>query len=273
MTIVAGSVAAISCNDQNTKSEKTASTDSTATKIKEDSISYNLKGVNYKGFVVYDASKKDKRPAVLVVHEWWGLNDYSRMRAKQLAELGYIAMAVDMYGDGKTAADPQAAQALSSPFYNDPQMAKERFDAAYNKLKEYPETDPSNMAAIGYCFGGSIVLNVAKMGADLKGVVSFHGILQGVPPDKNLTKAQFLICHGAADKFVPKEQVDAFKHSMDSAGVKYTFKAYPDALHAFTNPASTENGKKFNIPIAYNEAADKASWNDMKDFFNKLFSK
>src|SRR5438067_4296058 len=141
MSLVAGSVAAIACNDQNTKSEKNAGTDSTATTIKEDSISYNFQGVNYKGFIVYDASKKDKRPAVLVVHEWWGLNDYSRMRAKQLAELGYIAMAVDMFGDGKTASNPKEAQALVTPFYSDPQMAKDRLDAALNKLKKYPETD------------------------------------------------------------------------------------------------------------------------------------
>jgi dienelactone hydrolase len=238
--------------------------------IKEEPVTYSLDGVNYKGYVAYDADKQGKRPAILVVHEWWGLNDYSRSRAKQLAELGYIAMAVDMYGEGKTGDDPKAAQALATPYYKDPTLSKTRLDAAISKLKTFPQTDPDKMAAIGYCYGGYIVLNAAKLGADLKGVVSFHGDLSGVPINKDKLKAKILVCHGEADQFVNPE-VTGFKKSMDSAGVDYTFKSYPNATHAFTNPASTENGKKFNMPIAYNAAADEASWNDMKAFFAKIF--
>jgi dienelactone hydrolase len=273
MSILTGSVAAISCNDQSSSNQTNTGKDSTTVAIKEDSVTYTLDGKMFKGYVVFDSNKQDKRPGVLVVHEWWGLNEYPRKRAKQLAELGYIAMAVDMYGDGKTADDPQTAQELATPFYKDPQLAKTRLDAALNKLKEYKQVDTANIAAIGYCYGGFVVLNAAKLGADLKGVVSFHGNLSGVPVNKQLLKAKILVCHGAADQFVKQTEVDAFKHSMDSAGVDYSFKAYPNATHAFTNPAATEKGKKFNMPIEYNAAADTASWNDMKDFLNRIFSK
>ena len=273
MSIITGSMAAVSCNDQSSTQTNSVKDSSAATmSIKEDSVSYTLDGKTFIGYVTYDANNKDKRPAVLIVHEWWGLTDYPRKRAKQLAELGYVAMAVDMYGDGKTAEDPKTAQELATPFYNDPQLIKTRFEAAMNKLKEYKQVDPANIAAMGYCYGGFIVLNAAKLGADLKGVVSFHGGLGGVPVKKELIKAKILVCHGEADDFVNKE-VAPFKKSMDSAGVEYTFKSYPNATHAFTNPAATEKGKKYNMPIEYNAAADIASWNDMKEFFNKIFTK
>jgi dienelactone hydrolase len=175
-----------------------------------------------------------------------------------------------MFGDGKTAEDPKGAQELASPFYTDPTLTKTRLDAAYEKFKSYSQLDTSRVAAIGYCFGGFVVLNAAKLGADLKGVVSFHGGLGGVPVKKELVKAKILVCHGEADDFVNKE-VAPFKKSMDSAGVEYTFKSYPNATHAFTNPNATEKGKKYNMPIQYNAAADSASWNDMKEFFNRIF--
>jgi dienelactone hydrolase len=274
MSIITGALAAVSCNDQSSTNETTeAKKDSAAATaaITEDSVSYTLDGQTYKGYVAYDANNKDKRPGVLVVHEWWGLTDYPRSRAKQLAALGYIAMAVDMYGNGKTAEDPKTAQELATPFYKDPTLAKTRLEAALNKLKTYPQLDTANVAAIGYCYGGFVVLNAAKLGANLKGVVSFHGNLSGVPVNKQQLKAKILVCHGEADQFVKKEEVDAFKHSMDSAGADYTFKSYPNATHAFTNPGATEKGKKYNMPIEYNEASDKNSWNDMKDFFNRIF--
>ena len=273
MSLIAGATAAVSCNDQSSSQTSTVKDSSSANmSIKEDSVSYTLEGKTFVGFVTYDANNKDKRPAVLIVHEWWGLTDYPRKRAKQLAELGYVAMAVDMYGDGKTVEDPKSAQDLATPFYTDPTLTKTRLDAAINKLKEYKQVDTTNMAAMGYCFGGFVVLNAAKMGANLKGVVSFHGGLGGVPVKKELIKAKILVCHGEADDFVNKE-VAPFKKSMDSAGVEYTFKSYPKATHAFTNPAATEKGKKYNMPIEYNAAADTASWNDMKEFFNKIFTK
>ncbi|MBA3673521.1 MAG: dienelactone hydrolase family protein [Chitinophagaceae bacterium] len=273
ISIITGSFAVASCNNESTNTQTTAQKDSTMIiAIKEDSVSYKLDGKTYKGYIFYDSNKRDKRSGVLVVHEWWGLNEYSRNRARQLAELGYIAMAIDMYGDGKTGEDPKSAEALATPYYKDPTLSKTRLDAALSKLKEFSQVDTTNIAAIGYCYGGFIVLNAAKLGADLKGVVSFHGDLSGVPIKKELLKAKILVCHGEADNFV-NPQVEAFKKSMDSAGVDYTFKSYPNATHAFTNPGATEKGKKFDMPIQYNAAADTASWNDMKDFFNKIFTK
>ena len=262
----------VSCDDHNTSAQNKKTTDSTTIVLKEDSVTYNLDGKSYKGYVIYDSSKQDKRPGVLVVHEWWGLNDYAKSRAKQLAELGYIAMAVDMYGDGATAEDPAGAQTLATPFYKDPTLAKSRLVAALNKLKEYSQADTANIGAIGYCFGGYVVLNAAKLGANLKGVVSFHGGLGGAPVAKELMKAKILVCHGDSDQFVNPE-VAAFKKSFDSAGVEYTFKNYANATHAFTNPNATEKGKKYHMPIEYNAEADKNSWSDMKEFFSKIFTK
>jgi dienelactone hydrolase len=236
-------ISAISCN-RGMGNNKQTNMESSKPNFKEEEITYTADSITAKGYVVYDGNKQGKRPAILVVHEWWGLNDYPRKRAKQLAEMGYIAMAVDMYGYGKTAANPQEAMAIATPFYQNPQLAKTRLDAAVKKLKEYAQTDTANVAAIGYCYGGYVVLNAAKLGADLKGVVSFHGSLAGVPPQKDLLKAKVLVCHGEADKFVSPQEVAAFKKGMDSVGADYTFKSYANATHAFTNPASTETGKK-----------------------------
>ncbi len=265
------SLSIVSCKNTATTETKNDSTAMT-TNIKEEAVTYTADMLDMKGYVTYDANKEGKRPAVLIVHEWWGVGDYTRNRAKQLADLGYIAMAVDMYGNGKTADNPKESQDLATPFYQNPQLTKTRLDAAIEKLKSYPQTDTANMAAIGYCYGGFVVLNAAKLGADLKGVVSFHGNLSGVQPNKNLLKASVLVCHGGADPFVPETEVAAFRKGMDSIGAAYTFNTYPNATHAFTNPEATAKGKQFNIPIAYNAAADSASWNDMKLFFGKIFS-
>jgi dienelactone hydrolase len=243
-------------------------------KIKEENVTITVSGVSYKAFIAYDENVKGKRPAVLVLPEWWGLNDYPKMRARKLAELGYVAMALDVFGDGKVAANPTEAQQLTGPFYKDPNFAKARLDQAIKVLKALPQTDPFNVAAIGYCFGGGVVLNYAKLGADLKGVVSFHGgVSGGAPVDKNLLKAKVLVCQGGSDKFVPQKDAETFKHKLDSIGVDNTLKVYPNATHAFTNPDATATGKKFNMPIEYNPEADKNSWDDMKMFFAKIFSK
>ncbi len=260
----------MACGRHNSKPSVTTHEEEPA--INEESVIYDADGLTMKGFVAYDKASTTKRPVVLIVHEWWGLNDYVKNRAKQLATLGYLAMAVDLYGDGKTADNPDEAKELSGPFYKDPQLEKSRFDAALAKIKTYPVADTAQVAAIGYCFGGGVVLNVARMGENLKGVVSFHGNLLGVPVDKKKLKADVLICHGEADQFVKPEEVEKFKKQMDKAGVPYTFKSYPGATHAFTNPKSTENGKKFSMPIEYNASADTASFNEMKTFFNNLFT-
>jgi len=269
------------CNNQSNSSSTSdttgSSTDSTmketakAPSLKEENVTYSGNGVTMHGYVVYDANKEGKRPAILVVPEWWGLVDYPKMRARKLAELGYIAMAVDMYGNGKIADNPGDAGKMSGLVYQNLKMTKSRFDAALAKLKTYSQVDTSNIAAIGYCFGGGVVLNVARLGDDLKGVVSFHGGLIGAPANKNLLKAKILVCHGMADQFVKPEEVEKFRKQMDSIGADYTFKQYPNATHAFTNPASDANAEKFKMPVKYNPQADSASWNDMKVFFARIF--
>ncbi len=267
LTGAAAMLLLIACNSNSTS--KTMETGKVS--IKEESVSYSGDSVTMKGFVAWNEATDAKRPVVLIVPEWWGLTDYAKNRAKQLAELGYLAIAVDMYGNGTIVDNPEAAGKLAGPFYQNPQMAKARFDAAVAKIKTYPMADTTKIAAIGYCFGGGIVLNVARLGENLKGAVCFHGSLNGVPLDKKLLKADILVCNGEADKFVNAEEVDKFKKAMDEAGASYTFRSYPGATHAFTNPAATETGKKFNMPIAYNAAADTASFNEMKLFFEKIF--
>lgn len=237
--------------------------------VKEEPLNYKVGEQTMKSFVAFDESKQGPRPVVLVLPEWWGLTEYPRMRARMLAEMGYLAIAVDMYGDGKLANNPQEATQAATPFYSDPKMAKSRIDAAMAQVKGYSQADLTKAVAIGYCFGGTMALNYAKLGAPVLGVVSFHGTLDGVQPAKG-TNAQFLICHGGADNFVPQQQIDAFKKSMDSAQLNYTFKVYEGATHAFTNPNATEKGKEHNMPIRYDAAADSASWNDMKQFFERI---
>ena len=262
-----------SCSSNEKETDKTATnTSETKTpKLKEETVSYKIDTLNMSNYVVYDENIEGKRPAILVIHEWWGLNDYTKRRANMLAEMGYIAMAVDMYGNNRKGNNPQEAGMLSGPYYENMGMTRKIFDAALEEFKKNPNVDQSKMAGIGYCFGGGLLLNLARMGEPLNGVVSFHGGLVGAPPDKNLTKAEILVCHGEADPFVPMQEAATFKKQMDSIGKAYTFKSYPGATHAFTNPDATELGKKFNIPIAYNGPADTASWNDMKEFFGRIF--
>lgn len=259
----------------NNSTEEKKETSVKEPKLKTESVTYspadNKDSLVMDGYIAWDENIEGKRPAVLVVHEWWGLNDYVKRRVRELAGLGYIAMAVDFYGNGKRADNPTDAGKLATPFYQDPQMAKQRFDAALATLRGYSQTDTTKIAAIGYCFGGTQVLNMANLGENLVGVVSFHGGLQVVTPDKAKLKANVLVCHGGADPFVPVEQVAQFRKQMDSIGAKYTFKVYDGATHAFSNPDATAMGEKFKIPIAYNAAADTASWNDMKTFFGTIF--
>ena len=241
-------------------------------KVVGEEISYkSADGTVLKGYVAYDEAKKGKRPAIVVIHEWWGCNDYVRQRADMLAGLGYIAIAADMYGGGKEGPTPDEAGKLAAPFYKDPALVKERIEAAVNKVKEYEQTDAAQMACIGYCFGGSMSLTAAKLGMDFKGVVSFHGGLAGVPAEPGATKAKILVCHGAADKFISDAELKNFRHNLDSVHADYKFISYPGAVHAFSNPEATALGKKFKIPIEYNAAADKKSWSDMQAFFKTIF--
>ncbi len=241
-------------------------------KIQGETVEYSVQGMVMKGYLAYDENLLVKRPGVLVVHEWWGLNDYARKRAKMLAELGYAALAIDMYGDGKTAVHPDDAGKFSSELMKNFDVAKARFAAAMVFLKQQPFVDPTRIAAIGYCFGGGVVLNMARQGMDLKGVASFHGGLTAIKPAQpNGIKAKILVLNGGADKFITPEQIEAFKQEMKSAGADFQFISYPGATHSFTNPDADALGKKFNMPIAYNAEADKKSWGELKEFLDAMF--
>jgi dienelactone hydrolase len=185
--------------------------------------------------------------------------------------MGYVAMAVDFYGNQKFVDNPANAQSLATPFYTNPMLGKSRIADALALIKMNPYADTNRIAAIGYCFGGAQVLNAARLGENLNGVVSFHGDLVGVTPTRLTTLAKILVCHGEADQFVDSNQVRTFKHQMDSVGANYTFKSYANATHAFTNPDATAVGLKNKMPIEYNAAADSASWQDMKKFFKEIF--
>ena len=262
-----------SCNNNASAPAAGASAAGDSSGIREETISFSADSANLQAYVVYNDSVKGRRPAVIVIPEWWGLNDYPKMRARMLAKLGYVAMALDLYGDGKVAETPDSAKVYTGPFYADPEKAKRRIDAAIARLRTYDNVDTAEIGAIGYCFGGGVLLNTVRLGDDLKGVVSFHGSLLGTPARKDLLRTKILVCHGNADKFVTPDMVATFKKQMDSIGAVYTFIGYDSATHAFTNPASTVNGQKFNMPIAYNAKADTASWEAMKTFFAGVFAK
>lgn len=235
-------------------------------------VSYKDGDTVMKGFIAYDDAVKGKRPGVLVVHEWWGHNAHARNGAKKLAAAGYTALAVDMYGDGKLASHPKDAGKFSGMVKKNQPLMQARFNAAYEQLKKHKTVNPVSMAAIGYCFGGNVVLRMAVAGADLDAVVSFHGGLGGLQAaKKGKVKAKLLVLNGADDPFIKPEHIAAFKKNMGAAGVDYTFINYPGAKHAFTNPEADVNSKKFNIPLQYNAAADKASWDEMLALFKQVF--
>ena len=237
-------------------------------------VTYTAGETVLKGYLAYDGAIKGRRPGVLVVHEWWGHNDYARKRADMLAELGYTALAVDMYGDGQQANHPDDAMKFVTATMSNLEAAQAKFNAAMELLKQHETTNPEQTAAIGYCFGGGVVLNMARAGADLDAVVSFHGGLQAMAPAQpGNVKAKILVCNGAADPFVPQEQIDAFKSEMDSAGAAYEVINYAGAIHSFTNPMADSFGVKFNLPLAYNKAADEQSWQAMQQLFNEVFAK
>ena len=235
-------------------------------------VKYSNGNIEMIGYMAYNENAEGKRPGVLVVHEWWGHNAYARERADKLAELGYVALAIDMYGDGKTAEHPEDAGKFTQEVMSNMDEATSRFVAALNTLKEQPNVDPEKIAAIGYCFGGSVVLTMANEGLDLDAVAGFHAGLQlPVQPVAGKVKAAVLVCNGADDPFVPQEQTDAWKKSMDDAGVSYTYVAYPGAVHGFTSKAADSLGAKFQLPLAYNADADMKSWDQLKVFLKDTF--
>ena len=235
-------------------------------------IDYRAGDTVMKGYLAYDDSIQGKRPGILVVHEWWGQNAYARKRASMLAGLGYTALALDMYGEGKQTAHPEDAAKFAGELRQNLPLAKKRFLAALELLQKHPTVDPTHTAAIGYCFGGGIVLEMARAGVDLDGVVSFHGGLTTANPARpGVVKARVLVLNGADDPFVKPEDITAFKQEMDAAGVSYRFVNYPGAKHSFTNPDADSFGQRFGLPLAYSAEADAQSWKEMQKFFDELF--
>jgi dienelactone hydrolase len=228
-------------------------------------------GTRLIGYYAFDDAVKGPRPGVVVVHEWWGLNDYARRRARELAELGYAALAIDMYGDGKHTQHAHEAKAWMTDAVSNAAASMTRAQAGLELLKAQAEVDPARVAAIGYCFGGKIVLDMARAGMDLDGVVSFHGVLAGAPAEKGKVKARVLVLNGAADTFISADDIKGFKKEMDAARVNYRFVNYPNARHGFTSTDADRLAKENNLDLAYNAKADKASWKEMQKFFRDIF--
>jgi len=226
--------------------------------VRTRTVDYTHEGAKLQGFLAWDDRSEAKRPAVLVIHEWWGLNDYARQRAVQLAEQGYVAFALDMYGEGKVTTHPDQAGAWMKEIQQNLPQWVQRANAGLEVLKQQPAVDTHKLAAIGYCFGGATVMQMAYAGLDLDAVASFHGSLptpaEGAPVD---IKARILVAHGNADPFVAPEKVAAFRQALEAAGANWTMMEFGGVKHSFTNPSAGDYGMD---ALAYNEQADKQSW-------------
>ena len=228
-------------------------------------------GTEMIGYYAYDDAIEGKRPGVVVVHEWWGLNDYAKSRARDLAELGYSALAIDMYGEGKHTEHPKDAMSFMKAALSDAEAAKGRFNAGLDLLKQQAQTDTEKLAAVGYCFGGKVVLDMARQGAPLDGVVSFHGALATqTRATPGSVKARVLVEHGAADSMVSADDVAALSAEMVKAGADYQLVSLPGAKHGFTNPGA-DKFQEQGVDVAYNQTADERSWQDMQRFLDETF--
>lgn len=240
--------------------------------VRTEVVDYQVDGEPFRGMIAYDDAIEGPRPGVIVVHEWWGHNEYQRERAKALAALGYTSFAIDMYGVGKQGSNPDEAGALMGAVMSDPAALEKRFNTALKLLREHPRTQPSRVAALGYCFGGGVVLHMARQGIELAGIGSMHGILSSpVPAESGSVKTPLQIYTGGADPFVPTEQVSGFVSEMLNAGARFDLITFPGAQHAFSNPAATDAGKRFGIPLAYDAEADRVSWAGFTEFLQDVF--
>jgi dienelactone hydrolase len=246
-----------------------AMTTSAYAAIKEEPVTYQDGTTTMKGFVVYDDAVQGKRPGIIMVHEWWGITKHMHNEAQKFAQQGYTAFIADMYGDAKTADNPKDAGALSGAVMKDPKVMEARFNAAQAQLARYPTVDPARIGAVGYCFGGAVVLNMARAGADLDAVAGFHASLglNTPAPAPGTVKAKVLVLNGADDPFVKREEYEALKKDFDAAKVEYRVIQYPGAVHAFTNPEATELGQKFNLPLQYDAQADREAKAEASKFF------
>lgn len=247
-----------------------AATVTSLAKIVTKPIAYEHDGVKLEGVLAYDDAVSAPRPGVLVVHEWWGLNDYVKGRAVQLAELGYVAFALDMYGAGVVTTEAKKAGDLAGQFYQNPKAWAARAQAGLEQLLASGKVAPGKVASIGYCFGGSTSLVLAYSGAPVAGVVSFHGTPVAAW-DGASNRAKVLMLHGAADPFVKPEEIAAFEQAADAAKFDWQWVSYAGAVHAFSNPGADELGKKNNLPIFYHETAARRSWEHMRVFFREIF--
>jgi dienelactone hydrolase len=242
--------------------------DQTADLITE-THAYGAPEVPLEGFVAYNQRQKEKRPGVLVLHTWRGLDDYIRRRTRMVAELGYVALAADVFGKGVVPKDVPERQALLNTYLNDRGLLRERCRAGLDALRTHPMVDPGKLAAIGYCFGGCAVLELARSGAEVRGVVSFHGLLSSPTPDdaRNI-RGSVLVLNGAEDPRVPTADVDAFHKEMRAAAVDWQLVHYGNAVHSFTDAGAGNNPAAGS---AYNERADARSWKAMKAFLEEVF--
>ncbi|SDZ99162.1 dienelactone hydrolase family protein [Microbulbifer marinus] len=237
-----------------------------------ETVEYTIGAQSFTGYIAYDDKVTGNRPGILVIHEWWGHNGFVREQADRLAAEGYTAFALDLFGTGQQADNPTDAAELMNTAMNTPGAIEERFRAAMEWLQQHETVDASRIAAQGYCFGGAVALNMARLGLDLKGVVSFHGALgSDIKVLPGAIKAQIQVYTGGADAWIPPDDVAGFVREMQEANAKFELTSYPDTLHGFTNPAATERGKKFAVPLAYNELAATDAWNGAMAFYRKLF--
>ncbi len=244
-----------------------------AAEVVTQELTYQQGDTRMHGMLAWDDSIEGRRPGVLVVHEWWGQNEYPRERARMLAALGYTALAVDMYGDGRTAAHPDDAGKFAGAVGGNLPLARARFDAALDALRTQPTVQPDDVAAIGYCFGGGVVINMARLGTAIDGVVSYHGSLATAQPAaRGDIRTRLLVFNGADDPLVKAEHIEAFKREMEAAGADYEFVNYPGALHGFTNPGADAKAEEFGLPLAYDAEADRDSWERTQAFFREIFS-
>ena len=229
--------------------------------IHTEEIAYSADGVEMRGYIAWDTDKSGPRPGVLVVHEWWGCNEYAQRRARMLAELGYVGLAVDMYGGGETAANPDEAGVFMTARIEDMQGTRVRFNAALDALKAHDMVDGLRTAAIGYCFGGGVVTHMARMGAALNVTGSFHGSIGLAAVDgPDDIECRVMVYNGEADILIGEDQIEGCRAAMENAGAHYDFIQLPGALHGFSNPIASVNAKKYGLPLGYNPLADESSW-------------
>ena len=241
--------------------------------IKEEPVAYQDGRTTLKGFITYDESRQDRRPGILIVHERWGITPHARDEARKFAEQGYTAFVLDMYGDGAMSYDFKESGKLAASVLKNPPVMLSRFNAARAELARHHTVDPSRIGAAGYCFGGTVALNVARAGADLVAVATFHAALRMNTPAPKQVKPRILVLNGAADTIVKPDQIEALKKEMEAAKADYRFINYPGALHSFTNPDADEIARKLKIPVAYNAEADKAAKAEAARFFAEAFQK